>query len=100
VRRLFAAALLVALVGCSSEKGRIYSDNDLQLLTQYSAKEICSCVFVMGRDEGFCAAWAKQQPDLKTFRVDRARGTVETEAVLFWGARARYLGPRRGCLLE
>jgi hypothetical protein len=95
---LAVAALLVG--ACSSGPDRVYQDNDLQLLTQYSAKSLCSCLFVMRRDEPFCAAWAKQSPNLKTFRVDRTHRVVETQAVLLWGARARYVDDRRGCVLE
>jgi hypothetical protein len=98
MRRLVFPILLAA--ACSSEAGRTYERNDLQLLTSYAAKEICSCVFVMGQSEDYCAAWAKAAPDLKTFRVDRATGEVEAEAVLFWSRKARYLGRRRGCVLE
>ena len=94
---LFAALLLGA---CSSESGRQYAHNDLQLLTSYSAKELCSCLFVMNRDEGFCAAFTRASPNLKTVRIDWPNKRVETQAVLFWGSRARYLGPRRGCVAE
>jgi hypothetical protein len=89
-----------ASCGGSSSGERIYDNNDLQLLTSYAAKEICSCVFVMGRDEDFCGRWAKAAPNLKTFRVNRSDATVETQAVLFWSAKARYTGRRHGCVLE
>lgn len=88
--------------GCAGDGGgaRTYDNNDLQLLTGYSAKDLCSCIFVMERDEEFCRAWAKASPNLKTVRVDYDKGEVQTQAVLFWGARARYLGGRGGCQLE
>jgi hypothetical protein len=94
-------ALMLAASACSqSGKDRIYRANDLQLLTAHAAKEMCSCVFVFGRDDEFCSAWVKASPDLKTLRVDRDEKTVESEAVLFWGARARFVSARRGCVLE
>jgi hypothetical protein len=100
MRRLLFAVYL--LVGCSSSSSgdRVYQRNDLQLLTAHAAKEMCSCVFVFGRDEQFCSAWVKADPDLKTLRVDRDDKSVEAEAVLFWGARAHFVDARRGCVLD
>src|SRR5262245_13533737 len=94
-------AALLLLCGCGTDGGlREYRNNDLQLLTAYAAKEICSCVFVMGQTDEFCARWAKASPDLKTFTIDRGGKTVEAQAVIYFGARARYVNARRGCMLE
>ncbi len=87
--------------GCGgSGEQRVYDNNDLQLLTSYAAKELCSCAFVMGQSDDFCARWTKAAPDLKTYRINRNQRTVETQAVLFWSAKARYTGKRHGCVLE
>lgn len=103
-RRLLAAAaaclLVLAPSGCGRKNGPPYANNDLQLLTAYAAKEICSCVFVMGQSDEFCGRWTRANPNLKTWRVDRDKKTVETQAVLYWGARARYVSPREGCVAE
>jgi hypothetical protein len=105
-RRASTIALAVALaassLSCDSAPPgeRIYKENDLQLLTAHAAKEMCSCVFVFGRDEDFCKAWVKAAPDLKTLRVDYDGKSVESQAVLLWGARARFVDGRRGCVLE
>lgn len=100
MRGLVAVALVVA--GCSSPPGgeRVYQRNDLQLLTAHAAKEMCSCLFVFGRDEAFCTAWVKAAPDLKTLHVDWDDKRVESQAVLLWGARARFVDARHGCVLE
>jgi hypothetical protein len=37
---------------------------------------------------------------LKTLHVDWSDMRVESEAVLLWGARARFVDARRGCILE
>lgn len=92
--------LLVVGVSCSSESGRQYERNDLQLLTAFAAKEMCSCLFVMQRDETYCREWARQDPNLRTYDIDWNAKRVETQAVLYWGARAHYVSPRRGCVLE
>jgi hypothetical protein len=100
VTRRFAALALFVTAACSSGSERTYQRNDLQLLTAHAAKEMCSCIFVFGRDEDFCKAWVKAAPDLKTLRIDRGAKTVESQAVLLWGARARFVDERRGCVLE
>ena len=101
-RLAFAIAVAALALSCDSAPPgeRLYKENDLQLLTAHAAKEMCSCVFVFGRDEDFCKAWVKAAPDLKTLRVDRDGKTVESQAVLLWGARARFVDERRGCVLE
>jgi hypothetical protein len=102
MRTALFALLMMAVVtaACSSGSERVYQRNDLQLLTAHAAKEMCSCIFVFGRDEDFCKAWVKAAPDLKTLRIDRGARTVESQAVLLWGARARFVDERRGCVLE
>jgi len=70
------------------------------LAVAYRAKETCSCVFVEGRDEGFCRAWTVATPDIARAEVDRARERVRARALLFWTATARFVGEGRGCVLE
>jgi len=97
------AAIVLAVLGlssCGTESGRVYDNNDLQLLTSYAAKELCSCIFVMKQSEDFCNAWTKAAPDIKTWKADYAATAIDTQAGLFFSARARYLGRRHGCVLE
>jgi hypothetical protein len=98
--RSFLLLGLAGALSCGSDGGRVYDNHDLQLLTSYAAKELCSCIFVMGQSEAFCARWTKAAPDVKTWLVDRAASAVETQAALFYRARARYRDRRHGCVLE
>jgi hypothetical protein len=100
MKRALLVAAALALAGCGKTNGPPYDNNDLQLLTAYTAKEMCSCVFAMGRDDDFCAAWTRQSPDLKTFQVDHDAKTVQAEAVLGFGARAHFVSARRGCVAD
>ena len=96
------AALLVLLVlvpvldGCDAT----YSDNDLELLTRYRAKNLCSCLFVMERGEKYCSAWTSQAPRLATYSIDWDAREVSTQAMMYWGAKARFVDAERGCVLE
>ena len=93
-------AIVVAAASCSSGSDRRYERNDLQLLTAFAAKEMCSCLFVMQRDELYCREYSRQDPNLRTYDIDWTQKRVEAQAVLYWGARAHYVSPRRGCVLE
>ena len=86
----------LAAPGCADP----YNNNDFLLLTAYTAKEMCSCLFVMEQTQEFCTAFTKANPNIKSVRVDLTNKRVESEAVLLYGARARYTGPRTGCILE
>ncbi len=97
--RALVIGLGALLLSCDGGQ-RLYNNNDLQLLTAYSAKEMCSCLFVMGQTEDFCVRFTKQAPDVKTYRIDWDHKSIETQAILFWGARAHLRGPRQGCVLE
>ena len=94
------AALAIAGAGCGDGARRTYDNNDLQLVTGYAAKELCSCLFVMRQSEAFCERWTRASPNIRSFHVDRARRTVEAQSVLAWGARARWVSQRAGCVIE
>ncbi len=99
-RAWVALALGLAALSCGGSAGRTYDNNDLQLATAYSAKEMCSCLFVMEQTEPFCRAWTKANPNVARVRVDPDARTVESSALLLWGARARFVDARTGCVLE
>lgn len=92
--------LALSAGGCGKTSAPPYNNNDLQLLTSYAAKELCSCVFVMGMSDDFCGRFTRANPNLKTYRIDHGAKTVETQAVLLWGARARFVSDREGCIEE
>lgn len=87
-------------LSCGGDEGRVYRNNDLMLLTSYSAKDICSCRFVMGQTAEHCEAWARANPNLKTVSVDAERRQVTVQSLLFFSARARWVSARRGCVLD
>ena len=99
MRQLLAlVTLLLVGAGCGSDDE--YQNHDLTLVTSYAAQEMCSCLFVMGQSEDFCVRFTRANPNVKTVRVDRAGKKVQAQAVVFFGATARYTGPRFGCVLE
>ena len=88
---------LLFLMGCSQG----YDNNDLELLTQYRARELCSCLFVEQQTEAYCVAYTVAAPNLATFQIDYARKAVQSEALFMWGARAHLDDNERfGCVLD
>lgn len=68
------------------------------ILSAYSAKEYCSCRFVMGFDEAYCRSYVQQYLPLGSLEEDGARRHVLAEG-LGRSSQAAWLGPREGCRL-
>jgi hypothetical protein len=79
---------------------RPYDNNDLQLVTSYTAKDFCSCLFVMEMSEEYCRRWTAASPAVATLTVDYEERSVQTAAALLWGEKARFVSARDGCVLE
>ena len=77
-----------------------YDNHDLVLLTSYKAKDICSCIFVQGRESEYFRQWTKAKPNFATISVDLENKVVHTEALQYWSASARWVSERHGCVLE
>ena len=97
-RLLLAAAAALSLASCDNS-GR-YERNDLELVTAYTAKDFCSCMFVMGRDEAYCRAWTKANPQVARIEVDLQHKLVRTSALSLWAGSARWKNEREGCVNE
>ena len=77
-----------------------YNNHDLELLTSYRAKDMCSCVFVQKREESYCRDWTKASPNLATLSVDVDEKSVSTEALQYWAAKAIFVNEEQGCVLQ
>jgi hypothetical protein len=94
--RRLALALVLALAPACRDG---YDNNDAELAVRQKAKEMCSCVFVMKRDEAFCRAWTKVTPDVAKAEIDFARKRVTAVALGFYRSNASFR-PGLGCALE
>jgi hypothetical protein len=90
----------VLCVGCGP-KGDVHTyDNSLfRLGSGFSAKEVCSCVFVMERDEDFCRQWTRVSPDIARFTVDRDARQVHARALGLGHTVARWVDDETGCVI-
>ncbi len=90
--------LSLVLLGCADSPG--YGNNDLQLVTAYTAKDMCSCLFVMEQTEEYCLAWTKASPAVARIRVDHRRKVVSTSAAVLWTGEAEFVDAQQGCVLR
>ena len=97
MRTRMLLVLAGTMVACGSSG---YSRNDLELLTSYTAKETCSCLFVMEQTEEYCRAWTKADPAVAAWSADMDAKTVQSAAGLFWGAKAHFIDEKFGCVLD
>ncbi len=69
------------------------------IISAYYAKELCSCLWVVGLPEPDCHDWVTQYIPIKEARVNEASQRV---TILGLGrvSQARYVGSREGCTLE
>jgi hypothetical protein len=68
------------------------------ILSAYSAKEFCSCRYVMGQPDGYCRGYVKQYLPLSELHDDPARTRVLARG-LGQSSSAVWIGPRQGCRL-
>jgi hypothetical protein len=92
----YALALCACFTACQAR----YANNDLELLTQYAAKEYCSCLFVMKQTRSYCNAWTAASPNVATVRVNTQKKTVQAQAFIMWGAKAHYDQEAFGCVAD
>jgi hypothetical protein len=69
------------------------------ILPAFTAKETCSCRFVMEQDAAYCTAYTEQWLPISEVTVDEAAKRV-TARGLGVTRSAGYVGPREGCRLD
>ncbi len=95
VKRIILFVLLGALIF-----GLVYAYNRLPIVTGYAAKDMCSCVFIAGRDPKDVDANEFQFSLIKyaSATVDYENKTV-TAKVLGMGTKTAYFHPKKGCAI-
>ncbi|HDS1815782.1 MAG: amidase [Pseudomonas sp.] len=95
---LMLLVLLVGSLGWSAWQARQALADFPGILSAYSAKEYCSCRFVMGFDPTYCKGYVKQWLPLGLLEESTAQRLVTAEGL---GRRnqAAWQGPRAGCRL-
>lgn len=93
--KIILFTLLLALIF-----GMSYAYNRLPIVTGYAAKDMCSCVFIAGRDPENVEENEFQFSLIKyaNTEIDHGKRTV-TATVLGMGSKTAYFHPQKGCAI-
>ncbi|HAA56343.1 MAG TPA: hypothetical protein DCE42_16380 [Myxococcales bacterium] len=69
------------------------------IISSFYSKEMCSCLYVIGRDEAFCKNYARQYIPIQWVKVDSKKKRVTVKGL--WRINsASFVNKRSGCRLE
>lgn len=96
------AAVFIIAAACATllgaERARARDANQFQVLTAFSAKEACSCAFLVGQTDDYCTAFGQIGEFAVDVSVDRSAKTVKST---FAGtARTARFTEGAGCLTD
>lgn len=100
-----ACAALLLLTSCAAvdmtaTPERPYQTHDVSLATHYAAKQLCSCLFVMGMGEDYCRAWTRTEPASAFWSSNAILKRVDAHVFGLWKAGAHFVDDEVGCVLE
>ncbi|HEX4552305.1 amidase [Pseudomonas sp.] len=96
-KRILLLALIVLLGWIWLERDNLWAFPDI--ISEYTAKEYCSCRYVMNNDAEYCRGYVKQWLPTSGFTDDSASKTV-TVSGMGRSNRAQWLSERQGCRLN
>ena len=93
--------LLLLLLACAPKSDvRTYDNSLFQLASGFSAKEMCSCLFVSGRPEAECKEYTKVDPAVAHYHVDWDGKSVRATALAMGRTSAHWVDERSGCVID
>jgi hypothetical protein len=69
------------------------------ILSNYYAKELCSCLFVLGQEEDYCHHVVKHYIPISTYKIDHENRETMVSS-LGVQAEATYFSQNLGCRLK
>lgn len=94
----FLLLLLVVLLGWGwYERENLWAFPDI--ISAYTAKEYCSCRYVMNNDAGYCRGYVKQWLPTSGFTDDASSKTITVRG-MGRSNSAQWLSERQGCRLN
>ncbi|WP_447796313.1 amidase [Pseudomonas moraviensis] len=94
----FLLVLLLLLLGWGwYERENLWAFADI--ISAYTAKEFCSCRYVMNNDAGYCRGYVKQWLPTSGFTDDPSSKTI-TVSGMGRSNSAQWLSERQGCRLQ
>ena len=96
-KRILLLALIVLLGWIWLERDNLWAFPDI--ISAYTAKEYCSCRYVMNNDAEYCRGYVKQWLPTSEFSDDSASKTIIVSG-MGRSNRAQWLSERQGCRLQ
>ncbi|MDX9673288.1 MULTISPECIES: amidase [unclassified Pseudomonas] len=96
-KRMLLLVLIVLLGWIWLERDNLWAFPDI--ISAYTAKEYCSCRYVMSNDAEYCRGYVKQWLPTSAFTDDSASKTI-TVSGMGRSNRAQWLSERQGCRLN
>ncbi|MFT6070271.1 MAG: hypothetical protein ACJAT2_001734 [Bacteriovoracaceae bacterium] len=87
--KIIGLIFLLFLSGCKFPKA----------VSAFYAKEVCSCLFVVGQEKEYCHEYGKQIIPIWTKEIDLKEKTVKSYG-LWESTKARFISRRAGCIIE
>ncbi|MHA3737583.1 amidase [Pseudomonas sp. Eth.TT006] len=97
LKRLLLLALIALLGWIWLERDNLWAFPDI--ISAYTAKEYCSCRYVMNNEAEYCRGYVKQWLPNSSFSDDSASKTVSVSG-MGRSSRAQWLSERQGCRLN
>ena len=97
MKRLLLLLLAMLLGWMAYERENLWAFPDI--ISAYTAKEYCSCRYVMNNDAGYCRGYVKQWLPTSGFTDDASSKTI-TVSGLGRSHSAQWLSERQGCRLN
>jgi hypothetical protein len=94
---LFLVLLVASLGWIWQERMALWAFPDI--ISAYTAKEYCSCRYVMNNEAGYCRSYVKQWLPTSSF-VDDASSKRVTVSGMGRSNSAVWMGERQGCRLQ
>ena len=100
VAKLIGVVVLgvVAILGIYIAANWQDARNFPKIISSYYAKEACSCIYVLERDEAQCHEMVRQYVPISSFQNDRASRKISVRG-LGRQSVASYIDERHGCRL-
>jgi hypothetical protein len=95
--KFFSVLCLGALLSGSAFAGDAYKNSKAKLALGFTAKEMCSCLFVSGRTEKECRDYVDLGEVHPHISINLKRKKVTASLYFVLRQSARYEGARLGC---
>ena len=98
MKRLFLLAFVLTS-GCLKEPAKEEKNSFFKVVSSSYAKELCSCLFVVGQSKEYCMNYARQIVPVRSFQVNDDQKSVIATAFNIQ-SKAQHRSSQLGCRLE